>query len=127
MTDTLATSTIVDRYVAAWNERDADARMTKVAAAFTDDARYCDPLADVHGHAGISSMLGALQEAHPGLTIRVTSPVDEHHDLLRFHWAAAGEDGAVAIAGVDVARTAPDGRLADVRRFFGDAPQEVSA
>lgn len=124
MTQAIDQATIVDRYFAAWNERDPAARSEAVAAAFIDDARYCDPLADVTGHVGIAQMMGALQEQHAGLSLRVSSAVDAHHDLLRFGWEAVDAEGNVSVSGIDIAVVSPDGRLASLHGFFGDvAPQ----
>ena len=120
MTQTLDQATIVDRYFAAWNERDASARAAAVADAFTDDARYCDPLADVTGHDAIASMMGALQEQHAGLSLRVSSAIDAHHDLLRFAWEAVDAEGNVTVAGIDVAHISDDGRVVSLHGFFGD-------
>lgn len=125
MTQTIDQTTVVDRYFAAWNERDASARADAVANAFTDDARYCDPLADVTGHADIASMMGALQEQHAGLSLRVSSAIDAHHDLLRFGWEAVDASGNVTIAGIDIATVSPDGRVSSLHGFFGETPPAV--
>ena len=45
--------------------------------------------------------------------------VDSHHEFLRFGWELVGPDGAVALAGLDVAEVADDGRLRRVTGFFG--------
>ena len=34
---------VVERYIAAWNERDAGRRRAMVAKAWTEDANYTDP------------------------------------------------------------------------------------
>lgn len=44
------TATLVERYLAAWNETDADARAKAVALLWTEDGTYTDPMADVAGH-----------------------------------------------------------------------------
>ena len=123
MTQTIDQTAVVDRYFSAWNERDASARAKAVANAFTAEARYCDPLADVSGHDAISSMMGALQEQHAGLSLRVSSAIDAHHDLLRFGWEAVDADGNVSISGIDIATIGPDGRLVALQGFFGDTPK----
>ena len=122
MTQTIDQATIVDRYFSAWNERDALARAEAVANAFTDDARYCDPLADVTGHAAIASMMGALQDQHAGLSLRVSSAIDAHHDLLRFGWEAVDAEGNVTVAGIDIAKVSDDGRVRSLHGFFGETP-----
>ena len=123
MTQTMDQTAIIDRYFAAWNERDSAARAGAVATAFTDDARYCDPLADVAGHEAIASMMGALQEQHEGLSLRVSSAIDAHHDLLRFGWEAVDAEGNVTLSGIDIATVSDDGRVASLHGFFGDTPQ----
>jgi hypothetical protein len=45
-----------------------------------------------------------------------------HHEHLRFAWRLVAPDGTIAVAGIDVADVAPDGRLARVVGFFGDLP-----
>ena len=52
-------TTQVQRYIAAWNETEPQARRRAVAALFTEDARYVDPLVDVRGHDGIEAAIVA--------------------------------------------------------------------
>ena len=63
MTDT---ATLVQRYLAAWNTTDPAARREAIAAAFTPDARYVDPMADVRGHDGVD----AADRGRPGAVRR---------------------------------------------------------
>jgi uncharacterized protein (TIGR02246 family) len=57
-------ASLVDSYIAAWNERDAEARAEAVAGVFADDARYVDPLADVTGRNEIAcAVVGFLDKA----------------------------------------------------------------
>lgn len=123
MTDTAIDTTrieiTVDRYFSAWNETDEDARADLIAAAFTDDARYVDPLSDAVGPDAITAMMGAVQQQYPDMTVRRATPVDLHHDVLRFGWTITTADGSTLVDGIDVAAAAGDGRLADVRGFFG--------
>ena len=126
-TDTADPGTAVARYLAVWNERVPEARLQRVTEAFSADAHYVDPLADVQGAEAISAMIGALQDSHPGVEVRLGSPIDAHHDLLRFEWHAVAADGTVGTVGLDIARLADDGRFADVRGFFGSTPQEPAA
>ena len=37
-------ATVVDNYIAAWNESDQERRRSLVSETFTEDARYLDPL-----------------------------------------------------------------------------------
>lgn len=114
----------IDRYFVAWNALDPDDRARLVAEAWSEECRYVDPLVDVEGHAAIGSMIGGVHEQYPGVTLRRSSAIDAHHDVVRFAWEIVGDDGTVALDGIDVCRLVDDGRLVDVRGFFGlTAPQ----
>ena len=66
-------------------------------------------------------MIGGVHEQYPGVTLRCSSEVDSHHDVIRFDWEILDADKGLALSGVDVARLDDDGRLLDVRGFFGSA------
>jgi hypothetical protein len=111
---------IVDTYIAAWNEADADLRRTLVAQAFADDARYLDPLMTGEGTDGISAMIGAAQGQFPGHRFELAFGPDAHNDVVRFAWRLVGEAGPVA-GGTDFATVAEDGRLRSVTGFLESA------
>jgi hypothetical protein len=118
-------NTIVDGYIAAWNERDADSRRAIVAEAFADDATYVDPLMAGEGTDGISAMIGGAQEQFPGHRFELSAEPDAHHDRVRFAWTLLGADnGTPVAAGVDFATVADDGRLRAVTGFL--EPVEAS-
>ena len=121
MTDIAATTveTTIERYFASWNETDPASRTGLVQSAFGEAARYVDPLADATGHLAISDMMGAVHEQYPGMTVRRTSPLDQHHDVIRFHWQIVTADGSTLVDGIDVVRVDGGGQLMDVRGFFG--------
>jgi hypothetical protein len=108
---------LAERYIAAWNETDADARSAAVAALYAEDARYTDPLVDAEGREAIAATIAAVQGQFPGFRFRLAGPVDAHHDQARFGWEL-GPAGAqeAPIAGFDVAVRDGAGRL---RRVFG--------
>lgn len=119
MTTTTDPAESVDRYFAAWNDTDPRSRLEAVARAWSPEGRYVDPVADVAGHAAISDMIGGVHEQYPGVTLRCSSEVDSHHDVIRFSWEILDADGVPALTGVDVAQVDDDGLLRDVRGFFG--------
>ena len=114
--------TLVDDYFAMWLETDVAARADKIAAVFTDDGRHVDPNADAVGHGGLGQMMAAVHAQFPGLGMRRVTGIDAHNDQLRFGWELLGADGAVLVAGIDVAQVGPDGRLERVTGFWGDLP-----
>jgi hypothetical protein len=116
MSTTTPITTVVDDYLAAWNERDADARRALVERAFAADATYVDPHRSGAGHDDLDAMIGAAQEGLPGHSVQPNGDVDAHNDRVRFSWTLVGPDGAIAI-GRDFAIVGEDGRLRDVTGF----------
>jgi SnoaL-like domain len=116
------TTTLVDTYLAAWNERDPQRRAELIERAWAPDGRLIDPPLAGDGHEGISDVAAALHEHYADHRFERTSGVDAHHEHLRFAWQLVGPDGTAAVAGIDVADLAPDGRLARVVGFFGELP-----
>lgn len=120
-------ASVIDQYVAMWNETDPDRRSKYLAAAFAEDGRHVDPVLDATGHADLAEMVAGVQAQFPDHTLRRTSAVDAHHDQVRFAWELSGPDGTVAVAGTDIANLAPDGRLRLVTGFWGDLAAEEAA
>ncbi|MEU6347586.1 nuclear transport factor 2 family protein [Streptomyces sp. NPDC046977] len=121
--------TAVARYFEAWNAGspgNAEARAKAVAAAWTEDGRYTDPLADATGHEAIGALIDGVAEQFPGLVFTLTGSVDGYHDIARFSWEL-GPQGAPAgtapVAGSDVITLAGDGRIRSVSGFLDRIPQ----
>ena len=112
----------VDAYIAMWNETDPAKRLETIRVAWTDDGHYIDPLMESQGHEGLSAMIDDVQAQFPGHRIRRTTGVDVHHTLARFGWELVGDDGSVAVAGLDVGVLADDGRFSRIAGFLGDLP-----
>jgi len=112
---------LVDRYIAIWNETDAARRGDLIAATWTEDGSYVDPLMAGEGRAGIDAMVAGVQAQFPGFRFRRTSDVDAHNSALRFGWELGPEHGPALAGGVDFGRMA-DGRLAAVTGFLDFAP-----
>ena len=111
-------TTIAERYIAAWNERDATARRAQVAGIFTLDATYRDPMMAGDGHTGIDAMIAAAQAHFPGHVFALQGTPQGHHDVLRFSWRLAAPGGQDVAFGTDVAHVSADGRLASVAGFL---------
>lgn len=118
MTETL--TSCIDLYIDMWNEEDAERRAELIAAAWSDDASYVDPLLEAEGHAGLSDMVATVHGHYPGHRFRRRSDVDVHHDRVRFAWDLVNPDGEVFVAGIDVGEVAGDGRLRRITGFFGE-------
>ncbi|BCJ60835.1 nuclear transport factor 2 family protein [Micromonospora endophytica] len=114
---------LVDRYLAVWNEPDAERRATAVAALFTTDASYTDPLAAIRGHEEIVATVTGVRDAFPEHEFRRHGDVDGHHDVVRFGWALVpAEGGEAVVIGFDVAVHDSDGRIRAVHGFLDKVP-----
>jgi hypothetical protein len=114
---------LVDRYLATWNEPDAERRAKAVAGLWAEDGGYTDPLADVSGHEGIAAVIAGAREMFPGFVFTLGGGVDGHHDTARFTWHLGPEGAAEPVViGFDVAVLAEDGRLGHVYGFLDKVP-----
>jgi ketosteroid isomerase-like protein len=111
--------TVVDDYIAVWNEPDGERRRALIARTFTEDAAYLDPMMSGAGHDGIDAMVAAAQQQFPGHRFVLAGEPDAHHDRARFTWnLVADGGGAPAAIGLDFATLAEDGRLRSVTGFL---------
>ncbi|GGW41070.1 isomerase [Streptomyces lucensis JCM 4490] len=111
------------RYFEAWNATDPAAVEKAVAAAWTADGTYTDPLADVRGHEQIAAVIKAAHEQFPGFVFRPFGAVDGHHDTARFAWELVNEaDGSAPVAGFDVVTLDREGRIQQVLGFIDRMP-----
>ncbi|UQU63016.1 nuclear transport factor 2 family protein [Couchioplanes caeruleus] len=114
--------TVVERYLAAWNETEPAVRRATIADVFAEDVRYVDPVAAVQGREELHALIGAAQQQFPGLVFTPGGPADAHHDQGRFTWhlGPAGEEPVVI--GFDVVERDADGRIRTVLGFIDRAP-----
>ena len=113
---------IIDRYIAAWNETDADKRRDLVGSLWAADGSYTDPLADVRGPDAIAGLIGAAQEQFPGLVFTLGGPVDANHHQARFTWHLGPSGGEPIVIGFDVVVLDAAGRIASVHGFLDKVP-----
>ncbi len=114
--------TLIDRYIATWNESDPERRRALIAEVYTENAGYTDPLVAVHGRDAIDQFVAAAQAQFAGLQFSLGSALDAHHDQARFTWhlGTPGVEEPVVI-GFDVA-VVDGGRLREVYGFIDKAP-----
>ena len=113
---------IVERYLAAWNETDPQARRTLIDGLWAEDACYTDPVGQAQGRAVIDAMIAAVQAQFPDLEFSLAGPVDAHHQQARFTWGLGQPGSEPGVVGFDVAVTDAQGRLATVLGFLDKVP-----
>jgi hypothetical protein len=122
---------LAERYVAVWNEPDAETRRKAVQELWTEDGLHLlEPPEEIVKRAeelGVTATLEA--RGHEELVRRVTRAYDEFvapgqfvfrphgeakalHDMVKLRWAMlpAGGDEVLAV-GIDLLLLAPDGRI----------------
>jgi hypothetical protein len=115
-------NTLVNRYIAAWNETDAGRRRELVAGTWSEDGTYVDPLMTGAGHDSIATMIALAQERFPDHRFELSFGPDAHNNRVRFAWRLYGPDGDQPVAaGVDFGTVAEDGRLRSVTGFLEPA------
>ena len=113
----------VARYLEAWNAEGPEALAKAVAAAWSEDGSYADPLAEVRGHERIAAVISAAHEQFPGFAFRLAGTVDGHHDTARFGWElVSGTDGSAPVAGFDVITLDGGDRIRGVYGFLDRVP-----
>ena len=113
--------TLVERYLAIWNETDATKRSSLINDTFTQDVTYTDPLVNASGRADLDRVIAAAQEQLGGLKLTLAGPVDMHHDIARFRWEVRPEGGEALVIGFDCIRCL-DGRIQSVLGFLDKVP-----
>lgn len=119
MTDATAIAT---RYIELWNERAPARRRDLLAANWTDDASYLDPLMAGEGHDGIDALVAGVQARFPDFRFTLLGQAEGVGDHVRFSWGL-GPDGADGpIKGTDFA-VVEGGKLRRVTGFLDQVPQ----
>lgn len=115
-------SQLVENYLAAWNETDAQKRHTLISNVWSEQGGYSDPNAEVTGYDAISALITHVQSIAPGMRFRLASEIDSHHSYLRFTWELGPEPGSALFIGSDVVQLDQDGRFREVIGFLDQVP-----
>ena len=109
---------IAERYLATWNEPNAARRQALIAALWSPQGRYVDPLMSGQGHDGLARMIETARTQFPGLRFTPRGEPDGHGPFARFSWSLGPDGGAAVAGGTDVARLDDDGRVVEVIGFL---------
>lgn len=117
---------LAERYIDLWNERSADRRREMLAADWTKDTSYADPLMSGSGHEGIDALIEGVQRRFPDFRFALLGKVDGFGDHLRFQlrfsWGLGPDGEDAPIKGTDFAEIC-NGRIRSVTGFLDQLPQ----
>ena len=140
MTDTKAyveisarsTAEWAERYVALWNEPDADRRRRMIAELWAEDGRHIlqppqeiraiaaqpgigmTAILEAQGYEEIEARAASAYEhwvGSEGLSFRGRDDADRLGDVVKLHWDAVAKDGTVFAVGLSFLVLAADGRI----------------
>src|SRR5262245_1529294 len=112
---------LAEDYIALWNEPDPSRRMALLAATWTTNATYVDPLMQGQGHREIDGLIAAAQAKFPDLRFGLLTPADGFGGHVRFSWGLGSLGHEPVIKGTDF--VARDGdRIQSVVGFLDQVP-----
>lgn len=116
--------TIAYRYIELWNEKAATRRHEILAANWTSDAKYVDPLMSGDGHDGIDAMIAGVQQRFPDFHFSLIGQPNGYGDHVRFSWGLGPKGIDSPIKGTDFA-TVQGGKIRTVTGFLDQIPQSA--
>jgi hypothetical protein len=132
MSEMRRTADLAEKYLALWNEPDADRRRRMIAELWTQDGRHIlqppeeiraiaaqpgialTATLEARGHEEIEARAASVYEhwvGSEGLSFRGRDDAQRLGDVVTFHWEAVAEDGQVSGVGLDFLVLAADGRI----------------
>ena len=123
---------LAEKYLALWNEPDADRRRRMIAELWTEDGRHIlqapEEIREIAARPGLA--MPAILEARgyeeiearaasayahwvgsEGLNFRGRDDVERLGDVVKFHWEAIAKNGEVFGVGLNFLVLAADGRI----------------
>ena len=106
-------STLVERYLAVWNESDLDARRRQVAELWAEDGVHVLPSSEIRGRTAIEAEIVRTHDASIAKGFRFSAENAEgHHEVIRFDWEMRPAGGGKAVtAGSTLLVLGDDGRV----------------
>jgi hypothetical protein len=113
--------TIALSYIDLWNERTPARRREMLAANWTTDAKYVDPLMSGDGHDGVDALVASVQQRFPDFKFRLIGEPNGFGDHVRFSWGLGPDGGDSPIKGTDFV-VLSDGRIRSITGFLDQVP-----
>jgi len=123
---------LAEKYVALWNEPDADRRRRTIAELWTEEGRHVlqppqeireiaarpgiamTAMLEARGYEEIEARAASAYEhwvGSEGLSFRARDDAERLGDVVKFHWEAVVKDGEVFAVGLNFLVLAADGRI----------------
>jgi hypothetical protein len=139
-TRTESAAELADRYVALWNEPDADRRRRMIAELWKEDGRHfvqppqeireiaaqpgigLTAILEARGHEEIEARVASAYEhwvGSEGVSFQRRDDAERLGDVLKFHWEGLDKDGELFAVGLHVLVLAADGRIERDYTFVG--------
>lgn len=119
-------SALVERYVALWNQADAQLRRRSIDQLWAEDGVHFSRSIEARGHAQIEARVAKAHAEFVGSgRYRFVSAnnVQSHHGGVRFNWRMVGvSDQRVAAIGFDFLLLDADGRIHSDHQFSDPLP-----
>ena len=127
-----AAEELADRYLALWNEPDADRRRRTIAELWTHGGRHfvqppqeiraiaaqpgiaMTAILQAQGYEEIEARAASVYEhwvGSEGLSFRGRNDADRLDDVVKLHWEAVAKDDEVSAVGLNFLVLAADGRI----------------
>lgn len=114
-------TTLIDRYIAIWNETDPAARRSLIDSTWAEHASYADPVLAGTGRDGTDGMVAGFQEAYPGHTFDLAGENPLNEATRRFGWRLLSPTGEVQMTGEDVYEPGTDGLVQSIVGTFNQS------
>jgi SnoaL-like domain len=116
---------VAHRYIELWNERAPNRRREMLAANWTSDARYVDPLMSGDGHDGVDALISGVQQKFPDFKFTLIGEPNGFGEHVRFSWGLGPDGTDSPIKGTDFAVLSKDGRIKSITGFLDQVPQSA--
>jgi hypothetical protein len=97
-----AAQAIAQAYLDTWNETDASRRSARLAAHWTPQAHYADPMMRADSSEQIGGLIAAVHDRFPGFTFTLKGTPDGHGEFVRLAWTLGPKGVEAPIEGSDV-------------------------
>jgi hypothetical protein len=100
--DSTQIAELARKHLSIWNEANEGVRTPAMKEVYAPQAKIIDPFFEVTGHGPLNGLIADLHKQYPGYKLRMTTPVESHHNVGRFFWQFGPTEAPGKITGQDV-------------------------